>query len=246
MLPPVTNVAYIADNSMQVQHIRCDKQTFVGPGCVLPAKSYAARDFSINSKNIQTQIRLPPACFASLKQNSVHFARSTLSHLPVQLNGGKGGYVIMRPLSQLERCHFVAGGRLTRRRDRHGIRVRESDVRYGIVRDGTLSCDSNGCINARTLNNDSHRAVTIAKKLFYEVHGSSIAFTTTTATNASTVIIAVSANLRWIADSGAFMDFIGKNQLSSLDKSQLIRASDPKKCNTGNGIVSIDKQLRTQ
>ena len=65
-------------------------------------------------------------------------------------------------------------------------------------------------------------------------------------TNASTVVNAVFADLRWLADTGASMEVIGKIDLSTIDKAKLGKVNDPKRCNTGNGTVTIDRQIRTK
>lgn len=193
-----------------------------------------------NLSCILQSIKSPSACSPVAEERSVHFARSTPSYIPVKRSDGVSGNIVMPPLKQLDFHHSVFGGAVTRKRNRYGIRVRNTEVRYGIVCNGTVSCDSKGRINARKLNNDSSLAVAAAKKLFYEVHRKSVALTTTTATNAITVVNALSTTLRWIADSGASMDFIGKNTLSAMDKSRLIKAKD------GDGTVTIERQLRTQ
>ena len=61
-------------------------------------------------------------------------------------------------------------------------------------------------------------------------------------TNASTVVTVVSQELRWIADTGASMEFIGKNKLSTTDKAKAIKVNDPTRCNTRNGTVTINRR----
>ena len=148
-------------------------------------------------------------------------------YVPARLNDGKSGFVDMRPLTQLTDSHAVFGGPLTHRLNRNGIRVRNQNVRYGTVLNGSVSCDKHGRINARRLNNDSCRAAAAARKLYHEVYGRSAKFTTSTLTNALYIVNTVSAVLRWIADTGASMDFIGKGKLSTLDKSRLVKVHAP-------------------
>ena len=64
--------------------------------------------------------------------------------------------------------------------------------------------------------------------------------------NAVTAENVVAQDLRWIADTGASMDFIGENKLSTIDKVKAKTVSDPKRCNTGNGTVTIDRQIKTR
>ena len=45
-------------------------------------------------------------------------------------------------------------------------------------------------------------------------------------------------------DTGASMDFIGTTNLSTLDKNNIITASDTQRCNTGNGAVTLNKKIK--
>ena len=111
-------------------------------------------------------VQLPSLCLPALNHDCIHFTRSMPSYMPAKLNDGNSGCIIMRPLAQLEFCHYVYGGPLTRRRNRPGIRVRKNDVYYGTVRKGTIQCDPSGRINARVLNNHRQKAIAAANRLF--------------------------------------------------------------------------------
>ena len=65
-----------------------------------------------------------------------------------------------------------------------------------------------------------------------------------TVTNA--VVNAVSSSLNWIADTGASMDFIGKQRLSRIDKKRIVKMNDPNRCNTGNGSVTINQTIKAK
>ena len=184
----------------------------------------------------------PPACLMVYHENMVHFARSVPSYVPAALNDGISGKVIMRPLDELTRSHAVIGGPMTHHMNRHGVRVRKHTPRRGIICKGKVSCDNDGRINALTLNNNSLQAIAAARKLFHEVYGRSAQFQRLTVTNA--VVKAVSSSLNWIADTGASMDFIGKRRLIRIDKKRLVKMNDPKRCNTGNGSVTINQTIK--
>ena len=173
----------------------------------------------------------PSACFLALNEDTVRFTRSVPCYIPDELNDRKGGTVTMLPLQQPTDSHAAYGGCMKLHR------VQKSSTRYGTVPKGKVSCDPDGRINARKLNNDSLHAIAEARKLVHEVYGRSAQFQRPTVTNA--VFNAVSQSLNWIADTGASMDFIGKQRLSRADKKRLVRTNDPKRCNTGNGSVTI-------
>ena len=112
-----------------------------------------------------------PACLLVKTVDRVHFARSVPCYIPAELNGGGSGTVIMRSLHEHSSAQAVFGGPMTHHKDRTGRRVRRNPPRYGTVCKGKVSCDSDGRINARRLNNDSLQAIAIARKLFHEVYG---------------------------------------------------------------------------
>ena len=133
---------------------------------------------------------------------------------------------------------------MTHHMNRHGVRVRKHTPRRGIICKGKVSCDNDGRINARKLNNDSLHAIAAARKLVHEIYGRSAQSQRPTVTNAE--VNAVSQSLNWIADTGASMDFIGNKRLSRNDKKRLVRMNDPKRCNTGNGSVTINQTIKAK
>ena len=135
----------------------------------------------------------PPACLLVYNENIVHFERSVPCYIPAVLNDGESGKVSMRSLQELSNSHAVFGGTMTHHVNRYGVRVRRSTPRYGTVCKGSVSCDNDGRINARKLNNSSLQAIAAAKKLFHEVYGRSVQFQRPTLTNA--VVNAVSCSL---------------------------------------------------
>ena len=187
--------------------------------------------------------KTPPACLLVKCEDRVRFVKSVPSYIPAELNGGRSGHVKMRPLHELTTSHAVFGGCMTLHQDRYGRRVRKHKPRRGTVLEGKVSCDTDGRINARTLNNDSLKAVAVARKLFHEVYGRSETFQRSAVTNA--IIKTASSTLNWIADTGASMDFIGKMSLSKSDKKKLVKMNDSKRCNTGNGAVTISHTIKS-
>ena len=184
-----------------------------------------------------------PACLLVKTVDKVHFARSVPCYIPAELNGGGSGTVIMRSLHEHSSAQAVFGGSMTMHRDRTGRRVRKHAPRFGTVCKGKVSCDKDGRINARRINNDSLQAIAAARKLFHEVYGRSAQFQRSTITNA--VVKADSTSLNWIADTGASLDFIGKKRLNKYDKKRLVKMQGSKRCSTGNGSVTIDYTLKS-
>ena len=107
-----------------------------------------------------------PACLLVYNANMVHFERSAPCYIPAVLNGGESGKVMMRPLQELSASHAVFGGPMTHHINRYGVRVRKHTPRRGIICKGKVSCDNDGRINARKLNNDSLHAIAAARKRF--------------------------------------------------------------------------------
>ena len=187
--------------------------------------------------------KTPPTCLLVKCEDRVRFEKSVPSYIPAELNGGRSGHVIMRPLHEPVRSHAVFGGPMTHHMDRYGSRVRKHKPRRGTVCQGKVSCDTDGRINARILNNGSLKAVAAAKNLFHEVYGRSATFQRSAVTNA--IVKMAPHTLNWIADTGASMDFIGKMSLSKDDKNKLVKMNDPKRCNTGNGAVTISHTIKS-
>ena len=114
--------------------------------------------------------QLSSTCLVTLNEKKVRFERSVPYYVPSELKDGRSGIVRMRPLSDLTRVHAVFGGPMTHPMNRYGMRVRKTIPRVGTICRGEVSCDLNGCINARILNNDSSRAIAVAKKLYHDVY----------------------------------------------------------------------------
>ena len=212
-----------------------------------PSQSSTSPEDALASANATAskpdKVKTPPACLLVKCQDRVRFEKSVPSYVPAELNGGRSGKVIMRPLHELVRSHAVYGGPMTHHTDRSGCRVRKHTPRRGTVLKGKVSCDPDGRINARILNNCSLKAVAAAKKLFHEVYGRSTTFQRSAVTNAIAKVAPQSLN--WIADTGASMDFIGRVHLSKDDKNKLVKMNDPKRCNTGNGPVLINHTIKS-
>ena len=182
-------------------------------------------------------------CLFSHEDKMVHFAGSVPRYLTAALNDGKGATVVMCPLKHKVRIDNVFGGSMTLHKDANGNRVSNHFVRRGTVRDGRVSCNNDGRMNARLLHNSRVRAVASAKKKFHEVHGSANKFQVYTATICNDVN-AIVDDLKWIADTDASLDFLGLNHLTPDDKSKIFKATETRRCSTGAGPVLINKRIR--
>ena len=149
----------------------------------------------------------------------------------------------MIPLKHKVRTDNSFGGPMTNHKSRDGYRTRNRPTHYGTVQNGKVPCDPDGHINARKLHNDSSRALAVAKNLFHEVYGKTAVLQPTTVTDA-TIVNAVADDLKWIADTGASMDFLGENHLSAEDKKKTSKVGEPKRCSTGGGPVLINKRIK--